>query len=105
MALAHVRASSAFADGIVITPSHNPPQDGGFKYNPPNGGPADADVTSLIQNRANAIIDANSSDVKKQGFNTAWQSDLVIEQDLIKPYVDDLDSVLDMKTIADAGCG
>lgn len=95
--------SSGLADGIVITPSHNPPQDGGFKYNPPNGGPADADVTQVIQDRANAIIDAGSTEVKKQTFASAWASDRVQQQDFIKPYVDDLGAVLDMKAIADAG--
>jgi len=91
---------TGLADGIVITPSHNPPQDGGFKYNPPNGGPADTDVTQVIQDRANALIDAGLAGVKKQNFATAWASDNVVEQDFIKPYVDDLDAVIDMQAIA-----
>lgn len=95
--------ASGRADGIVITPSHNPPQDGGFKYNPPNGGPADSDVTDLIQARANSIIAAQSAAVKRQSFQQAWNSGLVQEQDLIKPYVDDLGQVIDMQAIASAG--
>ncbi|WP_339074206.1 phosphoglucomutase (alpha-D-glucose-1,6-bisphosphate-dependent) [Teredinibacter turnerae] len=95
--------SEHLADGIVITPSHNPPQDGGFKYNPPNGGPADTDVTQIIQDRANQIIDDNNREVKRQNFSTAWASDAVTEYDFIKPYVDDLGKVLDMTAIANAG--
>ncbi|WP_019604172.1 phosphoglucomutase (alpha-D-glucose-1,6-bisphosphate-dependent) [Teredinibacter turnerae] len=95
--------SEHLADGIVITPSHNPPQDGGFKYNPPNGGPADTDVTQIIQDRANQIIDGNNREVKRQNFSTAWASDSVTEYDFIKPYVDDLGKVLDMTAIANAG--
>ncbi len=91
------------ADGIVITPSHNPPQDGGFKYNPPNGGPADTDITSHIQNRANDIIKAGNVDVKEISFADAWGSEYVTEYDYIKPYVDDLVSVIDMQAIAESG--
>jgi len=91
------------ADGIVITPSHNPPQDGGFKYNPPNGGPADTDVTSQIQSRANEIIKTGNVEIKEVAFHEAWASDLVTEYDYIKPYVDDLASVIDMQAIADSG--
>lgn len=91
------------ADGVVITPSHNPPQDGGFKYNPPNGGPADTEITSQIQQRANDIIRAGNKDVQTIRFADAWASESVIEYDYIKPYVDDLESVIDMKAIADAG--
>ena len=94
---------SELADGVVITPSHNPPQDGGFKYNPPNGGPADTDVTSQIQDRANEIINSSSKDVVRMDFAQAWASDLVTEYDYIKPYVDDLASVIDMDAIAKAG--
>lgn len=94
---------SGFADGIVITPSHNPPQDGGFKYNPPNGGPADTDVTNLIQARANAIIRSDRGAIKRQSFSSAWTSGRVHEQDLIKPYVDELAEVVDMQAIAAAG--
>lgn len=94
---------NGLADGIVITPSHNPPQDGGFKYNPPNGGPADTDITSKIQDRANEIIKAGNMEVQEVSFEEAWASDLVTEYDYIKPYVDDLASVVDMKAIADSG--
>jgi len=89
------------ADGVVITPSHNPPQDGGFKYNPPNGGPADTDVTTRIQNRANEIIRSGGEAVQAIPFAQAWSS--VTEYDFIQPYVDDLASVIDMQAIADAG--
>lgn len=95
--------NSELADGVVITPSHNPPQDGGFKYNPPNGGPADTDVTSKIQARANDIIAADNSAVKSIGFDEAWASELVEEYDYIKPYVDDLENVIDMQAIKKAG--
>ena len=95
--------TSELADGIVITPSHNPPQDGGFKYNPPNGGPADTDVTTQIQDRANEIISNGSNDVIRMSFDEAWASDLVTEYDYIKPYVDDLKNVIDMDAIAKAG--
>lgn len=93
--------SEGLADGIVITPSHNPPQDGGFKYNPPNGGPADTDITSRIEQRANEIILAGGEAVKAMVFANAWQS--VTEYDFVQPYVDDLAAVIDMKAIADSG--
>ena len=95
--------TSELADGVVITPSHNPPQDGGFKYNPPNGGPADTDVTSKIQDRANDIINSGSNDVVRVDFAKAWASDLVTKYDYITPYVNDLASVIDMDAIAKAG--
>ena len=99
--LSHNRQSTTeLADGIVITPSHNPPQDGGFKYNPPNGGPADTDITSQIQDRANALIKAGNSGVKRMPFAQAWASEFVSEHDYIQPYVDDLGSVIDMAAIA-----
>lgn len=94
---------SGFADGVVITPSHNPPQDGGFKYNPPNGGPADTDVTGAIQKRANQLIQENLSSVKRIPFPRAFESDLVSERDFIKPFVDDLKNVVDMEAIARSG--
>jgi phosphoglucomutase len=93
----------ALADGIVITPSHNPPEDGGFKYNPPNGGPADSDVTKIIQDRANEILNDNFDDIEQWDFQEAMESDLVEEYDYIKPYVDDLINVLDLDAIAKAG--
>ncbi len=95
--------SIGLADGIVITPSHNPPQDGGFKYNPPNGGPADTDVTDAIQTRANAIIQSGLNEVKRIALAQALESSLVKEYDYIKPYVDDLKNVIDMEAIAKAG--
>lgn len=93
----------ALADGVVITPSHNPPQDGGFKYNPPNGGPADGDITNAIQARANEIINTEMAGVLRTPFSEALNSEYVKEHDFIQPYVDDLDSVIDMKAIADSG--
>jgi phosphoglucomutase len=91
------------ADGIVITPSHNPPEDGGFKYNPPNGGPADGDVTKIIQDRANEILNDNYDDIQQDDFAEAMASDLVEEYDYIQPYVDDLKNVLNLDAIAKAG--
>ncbi|MGP0066037.1 MAG: phosphoglucomutase (alpha-D-glucose-1,6-bisphosphate-dependent) [Isosphaeraceae bacterium] len=90
-------------DGIVITPSHNPPSDGGFKYNPPNGGPADTDVTSWIQDRANALLKAGNSEVRRVPFAQAIMADTTREVDFVKPYVDDLANVIDMDAIRSAG--
>lgn len=95
-------SSGAQADGIVITPSHNPPEDGGFKYNPPNGGPADSDVTTIIQTRANQIIVDGNRDIKKVTFNQAVNSDLYSERDFKQDYIAQLDQVIDMQTIAAA---
>mgnify|MGYP001603865194 CR=1 FL=1 len=91
------------ADGVVITPSHNPPQDGGFKYNPPNGGPADGDVTGVIEKEANAMLAAGLAGVKRVTLAKALASDLVKRHDYITPYVADLASVLDMEAIRSAG--
>lgn len=91
------------ADGVVITPSHNPPEDGGFKYNSSNGGPAGADITDLIQKRANEIIADNLRDVKRVLLEKALKSDFVKEYDYILPYVKDLASVVDMKAISASG--
>lgn len=85
----------SLADGIVITPSHNPPADGGFKYNPPNGGPADTDVTSWIENRANELLAA-----KLKGVRRAAGKNGITEVDFIGPYVDELANILDMEAIA-----
>jgi phosphoglucomutase len=90
-------------DGIVITPSHNPPGDGGFKYNPPNGGPADSDVTSWIQDRANALLRLGNDEVKRIPFARAIRASTTNEVDFVKPYVDDLANVIDMEAIRAAG--
>ena len=95
--------SSGFADGIVITPSHNPPEDGGFKYNPPNGGPADAQVTRWIQDRANQIIETNLKEVKRLSIEKAIKSPLTRQHDYITPYVNDLEKIINLKAIAAAG--
>jgi phosphoglucomutase len=87
------------ADGIVITPSHNPPEDGGFKYNPPNGGPADTDVTEWIQNRANTLLEAGVGDVKRVPFATAIKAATTHQQDFVLPYVRDLRNVVDVEAI------
>ncbi len=91
------------ADGIVVTPSHNPPEDGGFKYNPPNGGPADTDVTEWIQNRANALVEASLAGVKRTPFSKAIEATTTHQQDFVLPYVQDLRNVVDMEAIRAAG--
>ena len=90
------------ADGIVITPSHNPPSDGGFKYNPPHGGPADSDVTKQIQERANMLIADGNKDVKRIDIRQATERKLVREEDFMEPYIEDLAKVIDMEAIAKA---
>jgi phosphoglucomutase len=91
------------ADGIVITPSHNPPEDGGFKYNPPNGGPADTDVTKWIEARANDLLQAGNAGVRRVPINGARQAAGIHEEDFVVPYVNDLCNVIDMDVIRDAG--
>jgi len=91
------------ADGVVITPSHNPPEDGGFKYNPPHGGPADSDVTNLIQQRANEIISNDMADVQRMSLSAAYDSVYVTEIDFAEDYIAQLDQVIDMQAIAKAG--
>src|ERR1035437_4761302 len=78
------------ADGIVITPSHNPPEDGGFKYNPTNGGPADTDITSWVGNRANELLQASNVGVKRLSYSAALKSATTHQKDFVLPYVDDL---------------
>src|ERR1700741_2649184 len=90
------------ADGIVITPSHNPPEDGGFKYNPPNGGPADTDVTGWVQNRANELLRAENAGVKRAPFEKAIRSASTRQEDFILPYVRDLNNVVDIDAIRGA---
>jgi phosphoglucomutase len=91
------------ADGIVITPSHNPPADGGFKYNPPNGGPADTEITSWIQDRANALLRAGNAEVKRRPFAQALKAMTTHQIDFVFPYVNDLASVIDLAAIRAAG--
>jgi phosphoglucomutase len=101
--LTHNVDSSVLCDGIVITPSHNPPTDGGFKYNPPHGGPADTDVTDWIEARANTLMENELTDVKKLALDDALNSDHIVEYDYVSPYVNDLENVIDMETIAKSG--
>jgi phosphoglucomutase len=91
------------ADGIVITPSHNPPEDGGFKYNPPDGGPADTEVTRWIEERANSLLRAGNDEVKRIPHEKAIKAPFTREEDLVLPYVRDLKSVVDMDAIRSAG--
>jgi phosphoglucomutase len=91
------------ADGIVITPSHNPPEDGGFKYNPTNGGPADTDVTKWVENRANELLRGNNTGVKRVSFETAINAGTTHQEDFVLPYVRDLRNVIDMDAIRGAG--
>jgi phosphoglucomutase len=95
--------TSGLADGVVVTPSHNPPQDGGFKYNPPNGGPADTDATKWIQDRANALIAAGLKEVRRVPAGQARAASTVSTYDYLGGYIDDLPSVIDMDAIRSAG--
>src|SRR5882724_3874340 len=90
------------ADGIVITPSHNPPTDGGFKYNPPNGGPADTDVTRWVEHRANELL-RDGTGIKRLPFATAIKANTTHREDFVLPYVEDLRNVIDMDAIRSAG--
>ena len=96
------RSHSKVADGVVITPSHNPPEDGGFKYNPPHGGPAGSDITNWVEQRANELIAQGLSGINRVTFARALASGKVHQYDFITPYVNDLENVLDMSAIAGA---
>ena len=91
------------ADGIIITPSHNPPEDGGFKYNPTNGGPADLDITQWVAARANELLRDGNSGVRRMSFAAAIRAGTTHQEDLLRPYVDDLCNVIDMDAIRAAG--
>jgi phosphoglucomutase len=93
------------ADGIVITPSHNPPEDGGFKYNPTNGGPAETDVTKWIQDRANVLLRGNNREVKRVPFETAIKAGSTRQEDYVRPYVEDLPQVIDIGAIRGLSMG
>jgi phosphoglucomutase len=90
------------ADGIVITPSHNPPEDGGFKYNPPNGGPADTDVTHWVEDRANELLRAGNVGIRRVPFSRAIQAATTHQEDFVLPYVRDLENVVDIDAIRGA---
>src|SRR6202163_3130165 len=94
---------NGLADGVVITPSHNPPEDGGFKYNPPNGGPADTDATKWVQDRANALLRDDNAGVKRVPFVTPLKTDSTTQEDFVLPYVRDLVNVVDMEAIRASG--
>ncbi len=95
--------TSGLADGVVVTPSHNPPEDGGFKYNPPNGGPADTDITSVIERAANNYLEDGLKGVKRIPYERARKSACVHRYDYIGPYVADLAEVVDMDAIRASG--
>jgi phosphoglucomutase len=101
--LLHNRArKSGLADGIVITPSHNPPDDGGFKYDPPHGGPADSSVTSWIESKANVFLERNLGGVKRTQFANALRASTTHKHDFLSAYVGDLNNVVDMNAVRDA---
>ena len=91
------------ADGVVITPSHNPPQDGGFKYNPPHGGPADVDVTRWIEDRANELMAKGNKDVRRIAYEKALEADTTHKQDFISPFVRSISQIIDMAAIRNQG--
>ncbi|NMP16676.1 phosphoglucomutase (alpha-D-glucose-1,6-bisphosphate-dependent) [Thalassotalea sp. Y01] len=99
----HNAHSADQADGLIITPSHNPPSDGGIKYNPPHGGPAEGEITKLIEQRANEILANEHADIKQLDYSEALQSALLSKEDFIEFYVDELGKVIDMQAISKAG--
>ncbi|MGB1298356.1 MAG: phosphoglucomutase, alpha-D-glucose phosphate-specific, partial [Psychrobium sp.] len=98
----HNKHNDSIADGLIITPSHNPPKDGGIKYNPPHGGPAEGEVTKFIETRANELIATNMLEVKQVALEQAMQSPLLTKQDFIAHYVSDLEKVIDIDAIKNA---
>ena len=101
--IAHNKKLPAQADGLIITPSHNPPTDGGIKYNPPHGGPAEGAITKVIEQRANEIIANKLVDVKRVNYTQALQSPILKRENFIDFYVNELSQVIDMESIAKAG--
>ena len=95
--------TEGLADGIVITPSHNPPDNGGIKYNPPSGGPADTNITKWIADKANGFLKNGNKEIKRMIYEQALKADNVHEYDFITPYVNDLGNIIDMETIKSAG--
>src|SRR6478735_9401298 len=101
--LVHNRGrTDGMADGIVVTPSHNPPEDGGFKYNPPNGGPAETDVTKWIEGKANHFLEARLQGIKRIPFEKALHVSTTHRHDFLNSYINDLDNVIDMDSIRGA---
>lgn len=101
--LTHNRGrTQGLADGIIITPSHNPPSDGGFKYNPPYGGPADSDVTQVIQDRANQLLRENNRSVRRLPYDQAVRAATTVSHDFVLPYVKDLENVVNLRAVRDA---
>ena len=98
----HNKHKKEISDGVVITPSHNPPSDGGYKYNPPNGGPADTDITSKIEKRANEILKNELKDVKSIPYEEAIKSSFISEFDFITPYVKALNEIIDIDAIKES---
>jgi len=102
--LSHNRSPSAdSADGVILTPSHNPPEDGGFKYNPPTGGPADTNATLAIERRANELLAAGLREVRRIPLDRALAADSTVRHDYVGPYVDDLGTILDLEAVAASG--
>lgn len=95
--------TSGLADGVVLTPSHNPPEDGGFKYNPPHGGPADSDVTSRIESRANELLETGLKEVRRMPWSKASRAETTLSHDFVTPYVTALAEIIDIEAIRSAG--